>query len=89
MTKKLFSTPLGYRQVEVLRTLKYMGSWTYNPGINGGWVYDTPTGTKRIMKTLVRRGLAMQDEHTFTITPQGEAFAEFLEVVDVPDEKGA
>jgi len=44
---------LGSTQKDVLDSLRHYGKW-----FSGcGWVWDTPSGTERIMKSLVKRGL--------------------------------
>jgi hypothetical protein len=43
--------PLGVNQIEVLKALKKHGDWP------GGWVWDNPSLTRKILNSLVRRGL--------------------------------
>lgn len=51
---------LGRVQVEVLKSLRRFGKWT--PRGIGGWVWDTPSRTLRIMESLERRGLVHRDD---------------------------
>ena len=44
---------LGKTQVHVLRTLKNHESWSRW----SGWVWDTQSGTRRVLESLVKRGL--------------------------------
>ncbi|HET7846977.1 MAG TPA: hypothetical protein VFL72_05750 [Acidimicrobiia bacterium] len=45
-------TPLGVNQTMVLESLKRHGGWP------GGWVWENPSLTRKILNSLVRRGLA-------------------------------
>lgn len=45
--------PLGSKQQDVLEALRRHRLWCKNCG----WVWDTPGGTQRVLKTLVTRGL--------------------------------
>ncbi|USC17073.1 hypothetical protein [Rhodococcus sp. 11-3] len=47
---------LGDRQRSVLEALLDHGQWY----AGCGWVWDTVSGTDRVMRSLVRRGLAEQ-----------------------------
>lgn len=49
--------PLGTTQLDVLQSLDSMhgGMWWYGCG----WLWDTPSGTKRVLASLVPRGLVM------------------------------
>ena len=47
---------LGERQRICLQSLQRHGRWP------GGWMWDNRSGTKRILDTLVKRGLATVDE---------------------------
>jgi len=52
---------LGVNQRGVLNSLRDHGQWHKRfPGC--GWVWDTPSNTKKILDTLVKRGLAQVDE---------------------------
>jgi len=53
MTRKL-----GKIQKELLKSLKMHNYWH----CACGWVWDTPSGTERILETLVRRGLVSRKE---------------------------
>jgi hypothetical protein len=44
---------LGERQEAVLRSLREYGRWHQRCG----WVWDSASGTERILETLIRRGL--------------------------------
>jgi DNA-binding IclR family transcriptional regulator len=44
---------LGETQADVLDSLKRHGQWYERCG----WVWDTPSGTRRVLESLVRRGL--------------------------------
>ena len=45
--------PLGEVQTHVLQCLKEHGSWS----VMAGWVWNTQSNTKRILDSLVKRGL--------------------------------
>jgi hypothetical protein len=45
---------LGKTQKSVLRCLREHGSWH----VGCGWLWDTYSGTARVMDSLVKRGLA-------------------------------
>jgi DNA-binding MarR family transcriptional regulator len=47
--------PLGATQQSVLRALKEHGGW----GPLCGWIWDTQGGTKRVLDSLVKRGLVV------------------------------
>lgn len=47
---------LGKVQTGVLQSLRKFGSWT-NLGIGSGWVWDSPSNTKKVLNSLVKRGL--------------------------------
>ncbi len=57
---------LGKVQESVLDALKQHGGWS--PGGGWGWHWDTESGTKRIMESLVRAGYATVREEK---TPRG------------------
>lgn len=69
--------PLGETQKAVLHALSQHQRWY--PGC--GWVWDTPSGTERILRGLERRGLvqtrAVQEGRRcyaiFTLTAAGQA----------------
>jgi hypothetical protein len=46
--------PLGKKQKSILESLK--GHKLYYPGC--GWYWDTPSGTVKLLESLVKRGLA-------------------------------
>jgi hypothetical protein len=48
------SRPLGEKQEKVLASLRRHKSWS----VKGGWIWDTPSGTKKILDSLVARGFA-------------------------------
>lgn len=45
---------LGSVQRDVLSALRTHGSWS--PDLTSGWLWDTPSNTRRIMDSLVRAG---------------------------------
>jgi len=51
---------LGENQIGVLEALKSHGAWKGNGG--GGWIWENLSVTKRIMESLVKRGLVEMDE---------------------------
>ena len=59
--------PLGRVQEHVLRALSEFGSW--HPRC--GWLWDTDSGTARIMESLVRRGLVEKNGREYSLTEQG------------------
>ena len=56
--------PLGKVQKQVLKSLQEHGRWLDHRGL-AGWVWDTYTNTKRIMDSLVKRGLASREGDTY------------------------
>lgn len=64
---------LGENQISVLSDLGRTGEWY--PGC--GWYYNTVSGTTRIMKSLAKRGLALDEGSVraphFRITESGRA----------------
>lgn len=56
---------LGCRQRAVLDRLRRSGSWF---GDRSGWLYDTPSNTKRILDSLVRRGLVREKSGVYKPT---------------------
>lgn len=54
---------LGDTQKTVLALMKQHGGYWY---LGCGWLWDTPSGTDKILKSLVKRGLA-----TFSTNAQG------------------
>lgn len=51
-------------------------SWTYG-GLNG-WVWDTPSGTKRILDTLVKAGFVTCNDKTYTLSTEGKQYLSSL-----------
>jgi len=45
--------PLGKNQVAILQSLRRHGYWQKN----AGWIWDTKSGTQKLMDGLVARGL--------------------------------
>ena len=52
---KIEDLKLGSKQKDILRALRQHGSWS---NYGGGWVWDTPGGTQKVMDILVAKGLA-------------------------------
>lgn len=52
---------LGRVQREVLESLKHHGSW--HPRC--GWLWNNPSGTLRLMNSLVRAGYAVVEGKTY------------------------
>jgi hypothetical protein len=50
------SRPLGARQKGALSALNRFGSWP------SGWVYGTPSQTRTILDSLVKRGLVARSD---------------------------
>jgi len=59
---------LGSVQADVLKCLREHGSWG---AVGCGWLWDTPSGTTRIMESLVKRRLATKtvDGHRIIYRP--------------------
>ncbi len=57
---------LGVNQRGVLSSLREHGSWNYN-ALNG-WLWDTPSNTKKILDTLVKRDLVHEEQGVYTPT---------------------
>lgn len=65
---------IGTTQLSMLRSLYDHGSWQHGCG----WVWDHPSGTRRICDSLVSRGLARtdgRDNPTFRLTDAGKKAA--------------
>lgn len=62
---------LGHVQVSVLESLVEHKIWSRR-GL-GGWLWDTPSNTERVMDSLVKRGLATMNGNTYLPTEQGTA----------------
>lgn len=45
--------PLGKNQENLLGSLERHGHWS----VAAGWVWDTPSNTRKILETLVKRGM--------------------------------
>lgn len=52
---------LGKNQRGVLSSIREHGQW-HSRGFGCGWVWDTPSNTRKILDTLVKRGLVTLDE---------------------------
>ena len=59
---------LGSVQRGLLSSIREHGSW-HNNGMGCGWLWDTPSNTKKVLDTLVRRDLVEVDEEG-TYTPK-------------------
>jgi len=55
---------LGTKQRDVLDSLKQHGSWY----AGCGWLWDTTSGTRRVMESLVKRGLVAKTSGPGRIT---------------------
>lgn len=60
---------LGVNQQGVLRSLREHGP--YRPGC--GWLWDTPSGTVRILESLVRRGLVEKVDKVYRLAHEAPA----------------
>jgi hypothetical protein len=60
-TEGTMSRPLGPVQRDVLAALVKHGSWP------SAWVWDTTSGTVRVLDTLVKRGLAAHDPEAYGV----------------------
>lgn len=60
--------PLGRVQFEVLRALVRHKYWYPHCG----WLWGTPSGTQRILDSLVQRGLVVRDGNRYT--PKSDKF---------------
>ena len=67
------SRPLGDKQRGLLKSLAAHKRWFHS--YKCGWVWDTPSGTAKILESLVARGLVKkheEDKHTvYTLTEEG------------------
>lgn len=70
--KKLSQRKLGDAQLHCLTFLGKDSTWRYG-GING-WLWDTPSGTRRILDKLVQRGLAVCNDGNYSISEDGRAY---------------
>lgn len=59
--------PMGETQREVLRSLAKPSRGFWYSGC--GWLWDTPSGTRKIMETLLKRGLVTKTMVPYTHTP--------------------
>lgn len=75
--------PLGDTQQAVLRALHQHQRWY----AGCGWVWDTPSGTERLLQSLERRGLVQvrtvegclrRQSTSYTLTAAGVAVVESL-----------
>lgn len=62
---------LGQKQRSVLLSLIEYKRWSERCG----WVWDTPSNTKKIMDSLVARGLVHCEDGRYTPTEEGRAVA--------------
>jgi len=66
---------IGKVQIEVLKSLIEFNGW--NDSGRSGWVWNTTSGTKKIMESLVRRGLVQKQKaefgYDYAITKAGRA----------------
>ena len=79
---------LGETQRRVLKSISYHGGW--DAAGRCGWLWDTNSGTLRIVESLVRRGLVTLEQQTgkrrytcYVLTDAG------LEVVSSGKETGS
>ena len=56
---------LGHVQKDVLEMLRRNGVWSDSWLCR--WMWDTPSGTKKIMDSLVKRGLVEEKLEVYTI----------------------
>lgn len=57
---------LGANQERVLRSLVERGGWSEG----FGWMWDTHANTRRILDTLVKRGLAIKETRVRRLPPR-------------------
>lgn len=67
MTRKIWK--LGETQKQMLIALEEHGSWKRGCG----WLWDTPSGTERILNSLVARGLVYKDGDFYRNVPMPSA----------------
>jgi hypothetical protein len=58
---------LGSTQIKVLKSLVKRGSWY----AGCGWMWDTRSGTERLMEALVKKGVATKATATIRYRPDG------------------
>jgi len=64
------SRPLGHVQIAILASLVEHRIWSRR-GL-GGWLWDTPGNTERVLDSLVKRGFAAQNGNTYIPTAAGK-----------------
>ena len=62
MKKKSTPNKIGHVQKAVLQALKTHGKWF--SGFGSGWLWDTPSGTRKILDSLVKKGLVRIGTYT-------------------------
>lgn len=68
---------IGDAQLQCMESLNGDGkSWTYG-GLNG-WLWNTPSGTKRILDTLVKAGFVLRNNKTYTLSTEGKQYLSSL-----------
>lgn len=70
--KKSSQRKLGNAQLHCLTFLGKGSTWRYG-GING-WLWDTSSGTQRILDKLVERGLAVCNDGNYSISDDGLSY---------------
>lgn len=61
---------LGETQRSVIHALDQHGAWQHPCG----WVWDTPSGTVKILESLRRRGLVRTTKGVYTLTDAGRSY---------------
>lgn len=65
--------PLGDKQKGILASLVYHKSW--HRSFRCGWVWDTPSGTIKLLESLIKRGLVKKENieghDVYTPTEEG------------------
>jgi hypothetical protein len=77
--------PLGRTQQAVLESLRSHNNGVWTPGC--GWLWDTISGTERVMKSLERRGLVTSEPlrngyRKYTLVPEPDLLARLQASVD-------
>jgi len=67
---------LGHVQRDLLLALYEHGKWVDHP--RTGWVWNTISGTRKILNTLVDRSLVEIWDNTYTLTDEGYSKVEEL-----------
>lgn len=79
MAQSMKIKKLGAAQLGCLDNLGK--GWTWRYGWRNGWVWDSASGTKRILDTLVNGGFAVCSNNEYSISEAGTAYLASLKTI--------